>query len=151
MTDDDSPGTVSPDLETSAAMLAFELEDLDALLHALVERLSSVPGLAINVRYRNGRLRRLIGDLPYVNDLHRPSDPIRRVAAMVGAKEYWVESKDGSLRCGIDTVTLVRGPAGDPLPISTWAEHLLDDIVAQNHASHESIVALRTLIEGQRA
>ena len=151
MTDDDSTGTVPGDLETSAAMLRFDLADVDALLHALVERLSSVPGLKIVVSYRNGRLRRLIGDIPYVNDLHRSSDPIRRMAVTVGSGEYWVESKDGALACGVDTLTLQRGPATDPVPFPAWADLLLDEIVSQNHISHESAVALRNLIEGERA
>jgi len=148
MTDDDSTGTVPADLETSAAWLRFDWEDVDALLHALVERLSSVPGLKIVVNYRNGRLRRLIGDIPYVNDLHRSSDPIRRMAVTVGVSEYWVESKDGALACGVDTLSLQKGPATEPLPFSGWADLLLREIVSQNHMSHESAVALR---KGERA
>ncbi len=151
MTDNDTGGTVPADLETSAAMLRFDLEDLDALLRALVERLSSVPGLRIKVNYGNGRVRRLLGDLPYVNDLHRPSDPIRRMVVTIGSSDYWVESTHGSLTCGVDRLTLQRGPVTDPLPFPVWADLLLDEIVSQNHISHSSAVALRNLIEGERA
>ena len=147
MTDDNAGGTVPADLETGAAMLRFDL----ALLHALVERLSSVPGLNIAVDYRHGRFRRLLGDIPYVNDLHRPSDPIRRIAVTIGTGEYWVQSTDGSLKCGIDRLTLQRGPATEALSFSAWADLLLEEIVNQNHISHESAVALRNLIEGERA
>jgi len=151
MTDDNAGGTVPADLETGAAMLRFDLEDLDALLHALVERLSSVPGLNIAVDYRHGRFRRLLGDIPYVNDLHRPSDPIRRIAVTIGTGEYWVQSTDGSLRCGIDRLTLQRGSATDALSFAAWADLLLEEIINQNHISNESAVALRNLIEGERA
>ena len=61
-------------LDSSAAMVRAESDQLDATLHALVRRLSSVPGLMMTVSHRHGRLRRLIGDLPYINDLNRWSD-----------------------------------------------------------------------------
>ncbi len=151
MTDDDSRGPVPADFDSSAALVRIDVEDLDALLHALVERLSSVPGLKIVVTYRNGRLRQLIGDIPYVNDLHRSSDPIRRMAVTVATSEYWVESTGGTLTCGIDTVTLQRLPTPDPLSFPVWADRLFHEVVRQNHISHESAVALRNLIEGERA
>jgi hypothetical protein len=69
----------------------------------------------------------------------------------IGANAYWVESTDGLLACGIDTVTLQRGPTSDPLSFPVWADLLIGEIVSQNHISHESAVALRNLIEGQRA
>jgi hypothetical protein len=151
MTDVTNTGTVPAELESTAAVLRLDAAELDALLHALVERLSSVPGLKIDVSYRNGRLRRLVGDLPYVNDLHRPSDPIHRILVTIGAGAYWVASTDGVLTCGVDSLTLQRGPASDPLPFPTWADLLVGEIVSQSHISHESADALRKLIEGERA
>lgn len=151
MTDDDWRGTIPTNFDSSAAIVRFDVEDLDALLHALVDRLSSVPGLKIAVTYRSGRLRRLLGDIPYVNDLHRSSDPIRRMAVTVATSEYWVESVDGTLTCGIDPPRLQRPQTSDPLPFPAWADLLLDEVVRQNHINHESVVALRNLIEGERA
>jgi hypothetical protein len=151
MTNDPNGSAGPMDLENSAAVLRFEVQDLDALLRALAERLSSVPGLKIEVSYRRGRLRRLIGDIPYVNDLHRPWDPIHRMVITIGANAYWVQSTDGVLTSGIDTLTLQRGPASDPLLFPAWADLLIGEIVSQNHISHESALALRNLIEGERA
>jgi hypothetical protein len=151
MTDNDTGGTVPTDLEGSAAVVRFDMDDVDALLHALVERLSSVPGLKIVVTHGNRRIRRLLGDIPYVTDRHRRSDPIRRIAVTIRTIEYWVASTHGTLTCGIGRLTLQRGASNDPLPFAVWADRLVDEIVSQNHISHESVVALRNLIEGQRA
>jgi len=151
MNDDHSGGTAPADLETSAAMLRFAVDDLDALLHALVERLGSVPGLKIEVDYGNGRVRRLIGDIPYLNDLHRTSDPINRMVVAIGVRSYWVESARGVLACGVDTRTAQWGLASNPLRFSAWADLLLGEIVSQNRVSHDSAEALRQLIEGDRA
>ncbi len=151
MTDNDTGGIVPSELESSAAMLRFDVEDADALLGALLERLSSVPGLKIVVKYRTGRIRRLLGDIPYVNDLHPVSAPIRRLIVTVGSSDYWVESNGGLLTCGADRLTLQHGPVTDPLPFPEWADLLIGQIVSQNHINHESAVALRSLIEGERA
>ncbi len=132
-------------------MVRFDMDDVDVLLHALVERLSSVPGLKIVVTHGNRRIRRLLGDLPYVTDRHRLSDPIRRMAVTIGTSEYWVASSHGALTCGVARLTPQRSASGDPLPFAVWADRLIDEIVSQNHITHESVDALRTLIEGERA
>jgi len=71
-------------LEESSAMVRAEADHLDARLRALVRMMSSVPGLEMSVSYRPGRVRRLIGDLPYLNDLNRPTGSIQRIAIAVG-------------------------------------------------------------------
>jgi hypothetical protein len=120
-------------------MVRAESDGLDATLHALVDRLAAIPGLNMVVTYHEGRLRRLIGDLPYVNDLHRRGDPIRRIVVTVGSGPYWLDAGEGSLRCG-------RG-RGEELGFAAWADALFDEIAAQNFVNHESMVALRRLVE----
>lgn len=63
-------------LEVSAAWLRSESGTLVPLLDASADRLSAVPGLQVVVTRRRGRLRRLLGDLPYLNDLHRRTAPV---------------------------------------------------------------------------
>jgi hypothetical protein len=148
---DDAPRpSAASEFEESAARLRVEAADADALLHALVDRLDAVPGLTVTVTYRHGRVRRLIGDIPYVNDLHRRTDPIDRIVVTLGPVDYWVTAADGSVRCGADDRSAVRPGSGDDLPFGAWAERLFDDIVTQNHANQESLAALRALIEHDR-
>ncbi len=135
--------------DASASALRAEAMDADALLHALVDRLDAVPGLAVTVTHRHGRLRRLIGDLPYVNDLHRRSDPIDRLVVTVESLDYWVASDDHTVRCGIDDRSRARGTEGDPLPFPEWSDRLFAAIVRQNNANAASLAALRALITGR--
>lgn len=137
-------------LDSSAAMLRAESDHLDATLRALVARLSSVPGLAMTVSHRHGRLRRLIGDLPYVNDLNRSAEPIDMIAVSVGSDCYWLRSDDGSIRCGKESTPSEPWQAGGELSFSAWATALFDEVASQNIAGHESILALRELVEHDR-
>jgi hypothetical protein len=135
--------------DASASALRAESTDADALLHALADRLDAVPGLTVVVRHRHGRLRRLIGDLPYVNDLHRRRDPIDRLVVTVESLDYWVTAEDGTVGCGIDDRSRARGTPGDPVPFPEWSDRLFDAIARQNIANAASLAALRAVITGQ--
>jgi hypothetical protein len=138
MTDHDAPTDIGPSLDTSSAMLRAESDQLEATLHALVMRLSSVPSLKMVVSHRHGKLRRLIGDLPYINDLHRRTDPIEKVLVTLGDSSYWLHCDGQLISCGRDSA---------PLDFSVWASALFDGIARQNLVNHESLVALRQLVE----
>lgn len=134
-------------LDSSSAMVRAESAQLKATLSALVTRLSSVPGLELTVSRRHGRLRRLIGDLPYVNDLHRSSDPIDRLVVSVARHTYSLHAHEDSIVCTRELDSIERGPVKERLTFSAWALALFDDISQQNFANHESLVALRHLVE----
>ncbi len=135
------------DLDTTAAMVRAESDHLEATLRALVTRLSSVPGLNLTVSYKHGRLRRLLGDLPYINDLNRRTGPIRKIVVDVGAHSFWLQSEGGSLRCGREPGSAGAGQMNEELPFTIWAKALFDDIARQNLVNHDSMVALRRLVE----
>jgi hypothetical protein len=137
-------------LDLSAAMVRAESGHLDATLHALVNRLSSVPGLRMRVSQRHGRLRRLIGDLPYINDLHRRSDPIQEIVVVVDPNSYWLHADHGSITCGRDFSSTELGEVKEELSFSAWATALFDQIAQQNLVNHDSILALRHLVEQDR-
>jgi hypothetical protein len=137
-------------LDSSSAMVRAEADHLDATLHALVTRLSSVPGLQMSVSYRHGKLRRLFGDLPYINDLNRRTSPIQRVVIAVGPYSYWLHSDLGSIRCGRDAISAQPGQVIGELTFSVWAKTLSDEIARQNLVNHDSLVALRHLVESDR-
>jgi len=143
------PGTTA-DLDSSAAMVRAESDHLDATLHALVKRLSSVLGLNMVVSHRHGRLRRLIGDLPYVNDLHRRTDPIEKLVVEVGVCSYWLRADQGAIHCGREMTTIESGQVLEQLSFWDWATALFDDIARQNFVNHDSLVALRHLVERDR-
>src|SRR5205807_304143 len=94
------PTSATASFDSSAAMVRSEADHLDATLHALVTRLSSVPGLHLSVSYRHGRLRRFLGDLPYINDLNRRTGPVQRIAVAVGSQSYWLHRDLGWIQCG---------------------------------------------------
>ena len=138
-------GRAPAGLDSTAALLRVETAHLDATVHALVARLSSVPGLQMTVRYRHGRLRRLLGDLPYINDLHRAGDPIESIAVSVRDSHYTLTSTNGALRC---TRARSAGGAGEEeLTFSAWADALFDDITHENLINHDAMLALRELVE----
>ncbi len=150
MSDEQPRPSPAAEFEESAAMLRAEATDADAMLHSLADRLEAVPGLTVVVTHRHGRVRRLIGDIPYVNDLHRRTDPIDRIVVTVGPLDYWVAPVDGSIRGGTGAPARGPGPVDRTAPFAEWADRLFDAIVRQNHANHQSLVALRTLIEQDR-
>jgi len=150
MIDEGVEGDTGAGLDSSSAMLRAEAEHLDAMLQALVWRLSSVPGLQMTVSRRHGRLRRLVGDLPYVNDLHRRTDPISAIAVTVGSSAYSLHTDAGAIRCERRSSPSEGGPAPEQLPFSVWAPALFDRIAQQNYINHESLVALRHLVEQDR-
>jgi len=125
--------------------------DHDAFIYAFAQRLSAVPGVPLVVDHHKGRIRRAVGDLPYVNDLHRSSDPIRSLTVTVDTTEYWMRPTTGQLRCGIDTVTMRRGRTSEVVELAVWTDLLLDDVIRHNHLDQESGAALRGLIQGDPA
>ncbi len=157
MIGEDAPPSSIAGVDSSSAMVRAESDLLDATLHALIRRLSSVPGLEMVVSYRHGRIRRLIGDLPYVNDLHRRTDPIDELLPIdelvvtVDTCSYWLHSKHGSIRCGRQAAATEGGQGKEELSFLDWASTLFDAIAQQNFGNHESMVALRNLVEQDRA
>lgn len=137
-------------LDSSAAMVRAESDHVNATLHALVKRLSSVPGLKMAVSYRHGRLRRLIGDIPYVNDLHRRTDPVEEIVIAVGPCSYWLHADHGAIACGRRDTSIERGTVEEELSFPAWATALFDAIARQNFVNHESMAALRHLVEQDR-
>ena len=95
-------------------------------------------------------LRRLIGDLPYINDLHRRSDPIQEIVVVVDPDTYWLHADHGLITCGRDVSSIERGAVKEELSFSAWATALFDQIAQQNLVNHDSIVALRHLVEQDR-
>jgi hypothetical protein len=150
MTDEDVRTSTGAGLDFSSAMVRAESDHVDATLHALVKRLSSVPGLTMTVSYRHGKLRRLIGDLPYINDLHRRTDPVHKIVVAVGPCSYWLNSDHGSIKCGREITSVERGQVKEELSFSVWATTLFDEIAQQNFVNHESMAALRHLVEQDR-
>jgi hypothetical protein len=134
-------------LDSTAAMLRAESEHVESTLGALVTRLSSVPGLETVVSYRHGKVRKLVGDLPYINDLNRRSGPIEKLVVAVGRRSYWLDCDRSSIRCGRKASSIEPGQTNEELPFSIWARSLFDDIAQQNLVSHSSMVALRHLVE----
>jgi hypothetical protein len=148
-----TPGDVSSrafGLDGSSAMVRAEADQLDARLRAFVQRLSFVPGLEMSVSYRHGKLRQLLGDLPYVNDLNRPTGAIRRVVVAVGPDSYWLDAKADSIACGRTPISARPQDVGEVLTFSSWARALFREIASDNVANHDSLVALRQLVEHDR-
>lgn len=137
-------------LDESSAMLRAEAAQLDARLRALVQMMSSVPGLELSVSYRQGKIRSLLGDLPYLNDVNRPARPIQRIATAVGGYVYWLNAKPGSITCGRDPISPRPECVSEMLTFSIWARALFDEVVSDNVANHDSMVALRRLVEHDR-
>ena len=133
-----APESMAAEVDCSSAMLRAEARQLEATLRALVSRLSSVPGLEISVSHRHGKLRRFLGDLPYINDLDRETGPIQSIVVRAGEHSYWLQCDSGTLRCGREIGTL---------SFSAWASELFEEIAKQNLANHDSLVALRQLVE----
>ena len=138
-------------IEHSAAMLRVEADDLDPLLRALAERLEAVPGLPVQVTKRHGRLRGLVGDLPYVERLHRRNDRVVRIVVTVGDDRHWVAREGTSLRCGVDRVAADKGAVTVYQSVPTWVGELVAAIDQRNSAEREAIAALRHLVEGGRS
>jgi hypothetical protein len=149
MTDKDAPANAGAELDSSAAMVRAESDHLDATLRGLVIRLSTVPGLKLTVSYRQGKLRRLIGDLPYVNDLNRKTGEVEEIVVEVGSCSYLLRSGHGRIECRRE-LTGEREPTTEELSFSDWATMLFDAIARQNLVNHESMVALRHLVEQDR-
>ena len=124
-----------------------ESDHAQATVHALVGRLSAIPGLDLRVFYGQGRLRRLLGDLPYLNELHRRADPIRRLEVSAAGTCYWLRCEPGAIHCGRELAPAHRAPVHEELPFASWAAELFAEISRQSHASQDAMSALRALVE----
>jgi hypothetical protein len=129
-------------LDAAAASLRADAGELDLLLRTLADKLGAVPGIETSVRHRRPRWRRLLGDLPYVNDLARRSGPIESVRVEVGGTTYQLAVRDLTIAC---TVT---GPGGTPAlrPFDAWLDELQAAIDQRARLSQESLAALQQLI-----
>ena len=93
---------------------------------------------------------KLVGDLPYINDLNRRRGPVQAIVITLGAYSYWLRSDGGSIRCGRDVASPQPGLADEELTFSVWAKTLFDEIARRNVLNHDSLVALRQLLEHDR-
>lgn len=141
---DSSPGAGG--LDSASADLQARAGDLDLLLHRLVEKLRGVPDLNMVVSYRHGRLRRLLGDLPYVNDLHTRSQPISAIQVHVGASDYLLEATSTSISCRIVGHPASNATTQQPVAFSRWIGDLIATVAEHNQATQESVASLESLI-----
>lgn len=142
-----SEGAQSPEsLDVSAASLRAETEHLDLLLHSLVDKLRAVPGLEPVITYRRSRLRRIVGDVPYVNDLHRKSSPIEAIRVTVGGSAFELSATTSSITCSV----VGRGPGTERGQVATsfseWITQLMAAIDERNRLAADSLSALQDLI-----
>jgi hypothetical protein len=141
------PGGRATAFELSSAALRSEHGALDATLHGLVARLSGVPGLNVAVTRRRPWWRRVLGDLPYLEDRALRKGPIETVTVSTGRRRYELVRAGASIRS-------TREQQGDPpqeLDFTRWAGSLLADIEAENQTSHDSLRALRAFVEHEQA
>jgi len=134
-------------LECGAALVRAEAEDLDVVLRALGDKLSDVPGLKVRVSYRQGRVRSLIGDLPYLNGVRRSRGCVRRIDVGMDGFSYWLESGSHAIRSGRVVAGRDRGAVEEELTVREWIASLLDEIARHNLAGYEAMTALRNLVE----
>jgi hypothetical protein len=141
-----------PDIPSSSSVdPGFDTVDYDAVLHALADRLSSVPGLQVVIERPRSRVSRVVGDLPYANDQHRTTDPIRRMTITVGPVVYSVEATTGRPLCSVETVTVDQGSTSDYHELSEWTDLLVHDMARRRHLDPDATAALRSRIRGERA
>jgi hypothetical protein len=133
--------------ELNAAALRSENGTLDATLHGLLAKLSGVPGLSVVATRRRPWWRRLLGDLPYLDDLPRRRGPIEAITVSSGEGNYRLVRAGASVRCTRER----PGTPAEELPFGRWADALLADIEVDNRTSHESLLALRALVDHERA
>jgi hypothetical protein len=143
-------GQASPphdsNLEATAALARVELAHLDFLLRALADRLRAIPGLAVTVTYHRNRLSRLFGDLPYVNDFHAKSAPIRTVAVRLRDACYEVHASASSVEYTIEPLASRRGEPATAVAFSEWLTRLEADIETESKVARESLAALHDFI-----
>jgi hypothetical protein len=139
-----SPGVGG--FDAASADLQANSGDLDILLHRLVEKLEAVPGLDTVVSYRQGRWRRLLGDLPYINDLHARSQPVSAIEVHAGAVEYLLDAGPSSVSCRIMKRSATGTVTTQPVTFSQWINELIATVGERSRAAWESIAALQSLI-----
>jgi hypothetical protein len=151
MTTEDHSSTVPDVPQPGPVDLGLDAVDHDAVLHALAERLSSVPGLQVDIERSRSRVSRVVGDFPFANDHHREADPIRRMTVTVGPVAYWVEPTSGAPLCAVETVTVDRGRTSAYNQLPEWTDLLVDDVARHRHLDPNAAAALRDRIHGGRA
>jgi len=58
--------------------------------------------------------------------------------------------KPGSITCGRDPIWAQPERVSELLSFSSWARALFDELASANVANHDSLVALRQLVEHDR-
>ncbi len=66
---------------------------------------------------------------------------------VIGPCTYWLDSRGNLIRCGIDTASSGQAPVRQEMQFASWATRLFDEIARENLLNHESLVALRHLVE----
>lgn len=130
-------------LDASGASLRADSAHLDLLLHSLVDKLRAVPGLELGISYRRSLFRRILGDLPYVNDLHRTSSPIESIRVTVGGSIFDLSATDSSITCSVSS-RANRTPT--VMSFSAWIKQLMAAVDERNRIATDSLAALQDLI-----
>ncbi len=134
------------ELEASAASIRADVGDFSVLLHALVDRLSAIPGLYVRVKYHQSKLSRLIGDLPYVNDIHKRSAPVQSIRVKILTTEHWIVADGAAITCGTSGLSANRGLVSTEIPFPLWIRGLIEAVGEQSKVNRESLAALESLI-----
>ena len=133
-------------LDAAAASLRADVDQLDVLLRSLVDKLRAIPGLSPAVTYRRSRLRRILGDLPYVNDLYRRSSPIERISVTVADRAFELGATTSSITCSIESRAPSAARSVTVVSFSEWIKELMATIDERNRLAADSMAALQHLI-----
>jgi hypothetical protein len=150
VTDDAQGNPPAVNLDSAASSLQADAANLDFLLHSLADKLAAVPGLELKIKYRQSWLSRLVGDLPYVNDLHSKSGPIERLQVRIGPSTFWLDASRSSISCGTESSSATSGQVGHPQSFSEWIKGVIATIDQQSKVTQESLQALQDLIVSDR-
>ncbi len=133
-------------LDDAASSLRAAAADKAALLQALAGCLADIPGLQLQVVRRRGKLRRIFGDIPYVNDFQRRSAPVSAIRVQVGDRLFELESTGPKFDC-------FSGPSGSAgsrknMPFPEWMAGLVGELAEMSRVSAGAIEALENLLIG---
>ncbi|HTW97706.1 MAG TPA: hypothetical protein VMD59_02955 [Acidimicrobiales bacterium] len=130
-------------LDDAAASLRSNAADAPVLLHALALRLGDVPGLAVQVSRRRGRISRLVGDIPSVNDFRLKSAPVTAIRAQVRDRVFEIEATGYGIQCSSGASTERR-----VVPFAQWMDELTAALTELGRLSDEEVRSLERLVSG---